>query len=256
MKKNDKKKKKMQMAFLRKVGPNAATFKAMMDTLTDVAFYMKDANGRIMALNRRNCDICNIHDELDAIGLRSDEIFPLPLAQSYISNDSIVRKTKKPLTNLQDRYTADYSTDCNVAGIFPLFDRKGTLIGTTCIYRKIPSIDGSPDWHDILKPATEYINAHYAENITIDYLATLIKTSPSNFRLRFVRTFGISPGRYITSIRINAARKLLEASNKLVSEIAVETGFWDQSHLTKLFKRERGITPSEYRRRYRTEPRT
>ena len=209
-----------------------------------------------MALNRRNCDICNIHNELDAIGLRSNEIFPHSLAQTYISNDSIVRKTKRPLINLHDRHAADHSTDCNVESIFPLFDRKGTLIGTTCIYRQTPVIDGSPDWHDILKPVTEYINAHYAENITINHLATLIKTSPSNFRLRFVRTFGISPRRYITTIRINAARKLLETSNKLVSEIAVATGFWDQSHLTKLFKRERGITPNEYRRRYRTTART
>ena len=60
-------KKKLQSDFLRKAGPNAATFKAVMDALPEVAFYMKDAEGRIMALNRRNCDICNIHDELDAV---------------------------------------------------------------------------------------------------------------------------------------------------------------------------------------------
>ena len=61
-------KKKLQSDFLRKAGPNAATFKAAMDALPEIAFYMKDAEGRIMALNRRNCDICNIHDELDAVG--------------------------------------------------------------------------------------------------------------------------------------------------------------------------------------------
>ena len=59
----------MQSAFLKKAGPNAATLKAMMDTLSDVGFYMKDTEGRIMALNRRNCELCNIHDEMDAIGL-------------------------------------------------------------------------------------------------------------------------------------------------------------------------------------------
>ena len=79
----------------------------------------------------------------------------------------------------------------------------------------------------------------------------MVDTSPSNFRRQFTRTLGISPGRYLTAIRLNAARKLLETTEKLVSEIANETGFWDQSHLTKLFKRERGITPGEYRRRHR-----
>ena len=243
-------KKKLQAKFLQKAGPNAATFKAMMDVLPEVAFYMKDVKGRIMALNRRNCDICNIHDELDAIGRQSGEIFPHQLAQSYVANDQIVRKKRCPLINYRDAHTADRSNDCNVESIFPLFGSDGKLIGTTCIYYKIPA-DGAPDWHGMLKPVTEYIATHYAEALALDDLAALVGTSPSNFRRQFARTFGISPGRYITIIRLNAARKLLETTDKLVSEIATEVGFFDQSHLTKLFKRERGVTPGEYRRRHR-----
>ncbi len=244
-------KKKLQADFLRKVGPNAATFKAAMDVLPEVAFYMKDADGRIMALNRRNCDICNIHDELDAVGLRSSDIFPLPLAQSYIANDRIVQKTRRPLINFRNSRAADWSNDNIVGNIFPLFDQKRKFIGTLCVYNQAPSVDGAPDWHQILKPVTEHIARHYAEDITVDRLASMIDSSPSNFRRQFTRTFGISPGRYLTTIRLNAARKLLETTDKLVSEIAVETGFWDQSHLTKLFKRERGMTPGAYRRGHR-----
>ena len=119
-------KKKLQDEFLKKAGPNAATFKAMMDVLSEVAFYMKDDKGRIMALNRRNCDICNIHDELDAIGRQSGDIFPHQLAQSYVANDKIVRKKRRPLINYRDAHTADRSNDCNVESIFPLFDKNGT----------------------------------------------------------------------------------------------------------------------------------
>ena len=245
-------KKKLQTDFLKAAGPNAITFKAMMDCLPNVGFYMKDAKGRIMALNRQNCDICNIRDEVDAVGQRSDDIFPYALAETYISNDAKVRKTRRPIINLRDSHSADRANDSNVESIFPLFDQKGKLIGTTCIYYKVPSVDGTPDWHGILGPVTEYVAAHYADDITLDQLAQLVGTSPTNFRRQFTHTFGISPGRYITTIRLNAVRKLLETTDKLVSEIAVETGFWDQSHLTKLFKRERGITPGEYRRRHRT----
>ncbi|MBR1587154.1 MAG: helix-turn-helix transcriptional regulator [Kiritimatiellae bacterium] len=98
---------------------------------------------------------------------------------------------------------------------------------------------------------TEYIGARYAEDIPLEMLARMVSTSLTNFRRQFTRTFGISPGRHITTIRLNAARRLLESTDKLVSEIAVETGFRDQSHLTKTFKRFRGITPREYRRRHR-----
>ena len=245
------KKKKLQSEFLWKAGPNAATFKAMMDVLPEIAFYMKDAKGRIMALNRRNCDICNIHDELDAVGQRSDDIFPPALARTYVAHDQAVRQTGRPLINLRDGHSADRSNDSHIKSVFPLFDQEGTLIGTTCLYYKLPATEDAPDWHSILKPVTEYIARHYAEDITLDFLAAMVGTSVSSFRRQFARTFGISPGRYLTTIRLNAARKLLETTEKLVSEIATETGFWDQSHLTKLFKRERGTTPGEYRRRHR-----
>ena len=245
-------KKKLQAEFFRKAGPNAATFKAMMDCLPEIAFYMKDAEGRIMALNRRNCDICNIHDELDAVGQHSDDLFPSVLAQSYIAHDKIVRQTRRPLLNQRNQRAADKSNDYHVKSIFPLFDPSGTVIGTTCLYYKVPSVDGTPDWHGRLKPVTEYIAAHYAEDITLDKLAQLVGTSSASFRRQFTHMFGVSPGRYITTIRINAARKLLETTDKLVSEIATETGFWDQSHFTKIFKRERGTTPGAYRRRHHT----
>ena len=75
-------KKKRQAAFLQKAMLSVATLKAMMDDLPEVALYVKDMEGRIMALNKRNCDISNMRDDLDAFGRRSDEIFPAPLAQS------------------------------------------------------------------------------------------------------------------------------------------------------------------------------
>ena len=241
---------RMQAAFFKKVGPNAATFKAMMDALPDVAFYMKDAKDRIMALNKRNCDFCNIHDEVDAIGQCSDNIFPHVLADRYLARDRKVRETGTPIFTCGGQYNADRTNDMQTSNVYPLFDRKGKLIGTTCIYFKRPSMD-VPKWHGRLRPATDYIAEHYAEPISLDLLAGLVGTSTINFRRQFTVTFGISPGRYLTTIRLNAVRKLLETTDKLVSDIAAETGFFDQSHLTKIFKRERGITPGEYRRRRR-----
>ena len=45
---------------------------------------------------------------------------------------------------------------------------------------------------------------------------------------------------------------LLETTDKLLADIAAETGFFDQSHLTRVFKKERGMTPGEYRHRHRS----
>jgi len=230
---------------------SVATLKAMMNDLPEVALYVKDMEGRIMALNKRNCDISNMRDDLDAFGRRSDEIFPSPLAQSYVAHDRIVFRTGRPLVNYSDEYAADHSNVVNRRSVFPLFDRAGRMVGIAGLYYRNQTVEGAPDWHGILKPVTEYIDTHYADDITIEKLAGMVPTSQTNFRRQFTRTFGISPGRYLTTIRLNAARRLLETTDKLVSEIAVETGFWDQSHLTKTFKRFRGLTPREYRRRHR-----
>ena len=160
-------------------------------------------------------------------------------------------KTGRPLVDYSDEYAADFSTATNHRSIFPLVDREGRMVGIAGLYYRNTAVDGATDWHGIIKPVTEYIGARYAEDIPLEMLARMVSTSLTNFRRQFTRTFGISPGRHITTIRLNAARRLLESTDKLVSEIAVETGFRDQSHLTKTFKRFRGITPREYRRRHR-----
>jgi len=75
----------------------------------------------------------------------------------------------------------------------------------------------------------------------------------SHLQRLFLRTIGVRPGKYIIQQRLNAACRLLEETDDGVYDIALATGFCDQSHFTKMFKRERGITPSEYHRKHRTE---
>ena len=61
---------------------------------------------------------------------------------------------------------------------------------------------------------------------------------------------GQSPSNENNTIRINAAIRLLTSTNKLLAEIAHDCGFYDQSHFTRAFIRERGVTPGAYRRQH------
>ena len=75
--------------------------------------------------------------------------------------------------------------------------------------------------------------------------------SISHLQRMFMKIIGIRPGQYILQQRLNAACRLLEETDLGITEIALNTGFCDLSHFTKIFKRERGVTPGEYRRIHR-----
>ena len=69
--------------------------------------------------------------------------------------------------------------------------------------------------------------------------------------LDYEKIIGIRPGQYILQQRLNAACRLLEETDLGITEIALNTGFCDHSHLTKMFKQERKTTPGEYRQIHR-----
>lgn len=90
-----------------------------------------------------------------------------------------------------------------------------------------------------------------AEPLDTCQLAKLIYSGTTNFHRQFTQILGVTPNEYITTIRLNAARKLLEETDQLVADIATAVGFYDQSHFTKAFKKARGLPPGAYRRQHR-----
>ena len=97
-----------------------------------------------------------------------------------------------------------------------------------------------------------FIDRHYAERLSLAQLAKIANVSEPRFRRLFQSVMEMTPGHYVTTIRLNAARKLLATTDMLISGIATQVGFWDQSHFVKAFKRQRGLTPSQYRKRHWT----
>lgn len=90
-----------------------------------------------------------------------------------------------------------------------------------------------------------WLEAHYAEPVTLDQLGELAGVSKYHLLRSFTKQKGISPYRYLETIRIGKARKLLERGVPQI-EVALETGFADQSHFSRFFKRLIGVTPRQY----------
>jgi AraC-like DNA-binding protein len=91
----------------------------------------------------------------------------------------------------------------------------------------------------------EYLRDHYAENVSLSQLTSLTNLSPYYLLRVFRSRAGFPPHEYQTQVRIAHARRLIRAGTPL-SQIAIETGFFDQSHLSRNFKRIVGVTPRQY----------
>jgi transcriptional regulator GlxA family with amidase domain len=95
--------------------------------------------------------------------------------------------------------------------------------------------------------ACEYLRDCTEENVSLERLAAVAGLSPFHFSRVFAKEVGVSPHIYQLQIRLQKATELLAAGCSL-AEVAVATGFCDQSHLQKLFKKKYGITPGQYGR--------
>lgn len=244
-------KRKLQADFFTQAGPNVRLLKEVMDHLPHIFFNLKDDIGRIMAINPANCARCNIRREQDAIGKTSLDLFPRVLAENYHTAHLRVLKSGRPLIDWIEDHPADRSNAEQVSSLYPVRDITGKIIGTCSVYYCRPEQKGPTDWQRNMQTITDYIAAHYAEPLDTSQLAKLIQAATTSFHRKFTQILGVTPNEYITTIRLNAARKLLEETDQLVADIATTVGFYDQSHFTKAFKKARGLTPGAYRRQHR-----
>ena len=109
---------------------------------------------------------------------------------------------------------------------------------------------------DLRSPAPEskaialirnYLDAHYADNVSIDSLAKLANLSPYYLIRCFRQVVGCAPHQYQQHQRLMRVKQTLRTSQPL-SIIAVEHGFYDQSHLNRVFKQTFGVTPGQYQK--------
>jgi len=95
---------------------------------------------------------------------------------------------------------------------------------------------------------------HILENIdadlSVEALAQLANMSPRHFARSFRAETGVTPARYVESVRVEAARRALEDTPTPVASIASACGFGTPETMRRSFLRSLGVAPAEYRRRF------
>jgi AraC family transcriptional regulator len=93
----------------------------------------------------------------------------------------------------------------------------------------------------------DFILAHLGENLSLEILAQQVGFSPYHFARLFRETTGQSPHQFVQQQRIERAKQLLRETDVPLAHVALESGFANQSHLTRVFKRHLNLTPRVYR---------
>lgn len=101
---------------------------------------------------------------------------------------------------------------------------------------------------ETIRPAPEYMMAHYSEPVSVDQLASLTHLSTSYFMNCFKKAVGLSSMEYLSHLRVNAACEALSSTGKKISEIAFSCGYGNLSNFNRQFRRTMGCSPNEYRK--------
>jgi AraC family transcriptional regulator len=182
--------------------------------------------------------------------------FPPALLGSIFGDELDHAKIDKPVLMLYDdqitRCAALLADECREPLIGSrLYGENLTTALTAALFtsRKAPTqrAQGLSRWQ--LRQAMDYLEGHMMQDISLEEMARLAGLSQSQFARLFKVSTGMPPYKWSLDARIKRAQELLVLGEESISAIAIQTGFADQSHFTKTFRRATGATPKDWQRK-------
>lgn len=120
------------------------------------------------------------------------------------------------------------------------------LLSTYAVAKpKIPSLRGKLNAYQ-LRSVVDFVQSHLSESLSLLTLAEQAHVSPFHFARQFRATVGLPPHQFVLRQRVQRSLRLIKAGKLPLAQIAVESGFHDQPHFTRAFRRVLGTTPGEY----------
>ena len=92
----------------------------------------------------------------------------------------------------------------------------------------------------------DYLEAHYAEAVSLEQLAALVQRHPRQLIEAFLRAYGVPPHTYLLQRRVREAKRRL-LQGQALADVALDLGFYDQAHFNGVFRRFTGVTPGRFR---------
>jgi len=240
----------VQNDFLKELDPLIS--QTLFELIAGVCFFAKDLQGRLVMMNHLFAQRCGFDDPKDVLGKTDFDIFPANLAEKYHHDDQTVIETQQSITRLIELFPNHLNVpEWFITNKVPAFSREGRVIGIAGTVQTFEESKQSLQPYLRIAPAVEFIKVHYKETIEIPHLAKMVGLSLRQFQIQFKATLNISPQQFIIKSRLLKACDLLINSNNSITNIAIEVGFYDHSSFTRQFCKNMGLSPFNYKKRYK-----
>ncbi|UGQ48801.1 AraC family transcriptional regulator [Massilia endophytica] len=221
---------------------------AMFDALDDVAFFVKDREGRYLGINRTMVRRCGVRHKEDVIGKTALDLFPRALAETYVAQDRKVIESGASIDkHLELHIYPGRSRGWCITRKMPLRDKDGRVLGLIGTSRDLGMPDDPNPAYRQIAHIAEYIHENYQQNICLQELADQAGLSLSRVERLFQKVFHHSPRQLLVQCRLSAARAIIEKKpESRIADVAYECGYTDHSAFSRQFKSVVGMTPTEY----------
>ncbi|HEY9117866.1 MAG TPA: AraC family transcriptional regulator [Roseivirga sp.] len=198
-------------------------------------------------------DFVNSHSHGDDKLICQNGIYDLKGAiPEFPQHTILVNEEVKPV--IRDIIHAKMYLSADEVDDYSIFNRILEMVFTDCSSQlahfenqKIVKESTKAELYKRLSIARDYIQAHFCEEINLNELSRVACLSPYHFHRAFKQTFGITPKKYVTGLRIERAIWLLKNRESNVQVVCNQIGFKDVSSFTRLFASYTGLTPSAFR---------
>ncbi len=235
------------LIFATKPWPLAELF----EPLADVQFWIKDAKHRYLHANRALLLNYTLGDVSEVTGKTDYDFSPPFLADQFWLDDEQVVKGARVVNRIELVGGTTEPPRWSVTNKIPLYNETGRVIGSSGTTRWMDAPVNTPASLSSFDQVLSYIRDHYQTSLSNADLARVSGLSVRTFERRFKHTFQDTPQAYIRRLRVRIACRLLVYTERSLAEIAIDSGFADQSHFNHEFRRQLGRTPGDYRLHYR-----
>ena len=225
----------------------------LFEALPDVIFWIKDDSHRLLFVNQAYGELWG-HEPEWFVGKTDNDLNADELARVYIQDDATVTATKKPIHNKMELVTRRAGgVEWRMTSKIPLYSKKGVLIGTAGISRRLAQHEGQPlpAPYRAISKLVDYVHEHVSEPLTVEQLAKLAGMSVSTLERRFRSHLGTSPKRFILHSKVAAACERLLSTPMTISEISESMGYNEHASFTRAFTSVMHMSPTAYRKYYK-----